>query len=181
MRRGSLPRALPPDPVWPCLGSGAPALEEQDKKEACGRDDVGELTRGERIEEETCHGSDVGRNVEGGGKVEPIVPVAQPLLWQQICVLTPVEVDPSEAEPYASISTAPLWEEVQGPEMVQQRRKRRVDNEDSYEKLLKIEIKRAVIQILLAEKQLKLIVLQQQETRLKIQLLEKKFASDSGL
>ncbi|KAL7392483.1 hypothetical protein ABVT39_025383, partial [Epinephelus coioides] len=106
-------------------------------------------------------------------------PVDEPLnLASDYVLLTPVEADPSEVEPSAGTSTAPPHapQEVRGPE--RRRRKRHGGTKDAYEKLLRMKTERAVRQIQLADEQLKLTLLQQKETELKIKLLEKKLSSD---
>ncbi|KAG8004754.1 hypothetical protein GBF38_016630 [Nibea albiflora] len=103
-------------------------------------------------------------------------PSDEPLNLSSECLFfTPVE---AEGDPSPSVSIAPpdQPQEVRGPE--RQRRRTHAQDEDAYQKLLKMETETAVKQIELANEQIKLTLLQQEETKLKIKLLEKQLTSD---
>ncbi|XP_071369839.1 uncharacterized protein [Centroberyx affinis] len=93
-------------------------------------------------------------------------------------LLTPVETgEPSTpssasiAPPGPPLARGPEPEPEPAPE--RRRRKRHAGDEEAYERLLKMETERAIKQTELAKEQIKLTLLQQKETELKIKLLEK--------
>ncbi|KAK0142792.1 E3 SUMO-protein ligase KIAA1586 [Merluccius polli] len=100
-------------------------------------------------------------------------PDDEPLnLSSEYVFLTPV-VAPSTS---TSIAPPDPPQDVCGPE--RRRRRRNAGAEDPYQKLLKMETEREVKQIELANEQIKLTLLQQKETELKIKVLEKQLTFD---